>query len=228
MFLDIVRSFGYIAGVVYLATLLIVLGLGLGEVSTPIRVILVILILPTFSLATALYGSKKREPQSGIVPNDQLTSSGLQIAIDEVLGFDQIINLCSSEIDRCRRYDRQFSVLLFMASYVLPATSKGSIDQKVVSYFLIDELSKRLRLSDISGWGPSVATVFTLLPETDEEDALAAVRRIRVSIADLQFPFVSGEKVPLRVNVKAFSYPVDFTDSVGLTDLLAAKEIPEH
>jgi hypothetical protein len=77
------------------------------------------------------------------------------------------------ELDRARRYERQFSMLVFEA---VPATDGIPLRKKVE--FALDAVASQMRASDVVA-GVFDDTIAVLLVETDEHGAHDALFRIR-------------------------------------------------
>ena len=110
------------------------------------------------------------------------------------------------EMDRARRYSREFSLLLFEA---VPATDGIPVGRKVE--FALDSIAPHLRASDV------VARVFedtvaALLVETNEQGAHDALFRIRNQLASR-----AG-----RWQVSAYYFPRDRADIESSSLLTAA------
>lgn len=110
------------------------------------------------------------------------------------------------ELDRARRYERQFSLLIFE---VVPATDGIPIRKKVE--FALEAVASQLRASDVVA-GVFDDTIAVLLVETDEPGAHDALFRIRNRLTTH-----AG-----RWQVTIFCFPRDRADIENSALLLAA------
>lgn len=157
-------------------------------------------------------GEKNRELET-LARVDALTGAKNRRCLMEVL---------QSEFDRCRRYERPFSLLMFDLDHFKQINDQhGHQTGDEVLVAVAKALASALRSNDTVGryGGEEFAVV---LPETSREAAVAVAERCRSLVEALRIPLVDGTDLRVTTSVGLASVPdagiADLSDLVRIAD----------
>lgn len=196
--------------------------------------VLVILVLSIFVVVGLTSGVTNRQLPAGIViPEDETTWTGeTPLAeldwLDLVVGHREMTRYISLEVDRSRRFERTFTVIVIAPD--LKHLSGSGIDISSTSQlnalrlFTQEVAVKQLRTTDIVSNSVSPSVTIAMLPETDSDGTNIAVGRIREAMASSKMSVGLGGQVELKVSVMAVNYPGDVTDTAGFIEAISEFE----
>ena len=196
--------------------------------------VLVILVLLLFVIVGLTTGISNRQAPAGImIPEDQTTwSGGTPLArlnwLDLIVDQQEITRYISLEVDRSRRYERTFTVIVIAPD--LKHLSGSGIDilsaseLNAMRLFIQEVAVKQLRTTDVVSNSVSPSVTIAMLPETDSDGANIAVGRIREAMESSKMSIGLGGRVELKVSVMAVNYPGDVTDTAGFIETISEFE----
>jgi len=142
--------------------------------------------------------------------------------LELVLGHQEMLRHISLEIDRSRRFDRTFTVIV-VAPDLKSLSDSGSdpsseSEMTALRLFVQEVVVRQLRTTDIISNSVMPAVTLALLPETDGDGANIAVERIREALVASEMTVGTGGNTVLEVAVIAVNYPTDVRDTAGFID----------
>ncbi len=150
--------------------------------------------------------------------------------LDLVLDHNDMTRHISLEIDRSRRFDRSFTVVVIAPN--MKALEANGVDVSTLSVlndlrlFVQEVVVRQLRTTDVISNSVTPAVTIALLPETDSSGTDIAIGRIRDSLAKSLLSVGGSDGTQVEVSVMAVNYPQDVRDSLGVIE--AIKEFEER
>lgn len=190
--------------------------------------ILVIAVLSLFAVIGLLSGTANwRTPSSIVTLESQrswtneatlASSNWLELVIDH----QEMTRHISLEIDRSRRFDRTFTVVVIAPD--LNALSENGVEPSSESelntlrLFAQEVAVRQLRTTDVISNSVMPAATIVLLPETDSDGTNIALARIRDALESSKMTIGLGGQTELKISVMAVNYPDDVRDTMGFIE----------
>lgn len=142
--------------------------------------------------------------------------------LDLVVSHEDMTRHISLEIDRSRRFDRTFTVVVIapdMKALALNGVVAASTSElNTMRVFVQEVVVRQLRTTDVISNSVMPAVTISLLPETDSDGTDIAVARIRDALTSSALTLGSGGQTELTVSVMAVNYPADVRDTMGFIE----------
>jgi hypothetical protein len=222
------KSIIYIALVAGVMAVVLLLGFA-GDKFGPFgSVILMLIALVIFVVIGTSSGVTKRKMPAGAVPQETIntwdhaaTMAG-ENWIDLVIDHQEMTRHMSLEIDRSRRFDRTFTVVVIAPDMKSIPTDQVNLSSESelngLRLFAQEIVVRQLRTTDVISNSVMPAVTIALLPETDSDGTNIAVERIRAALADAKMSIGTGQQTEMKISVMAVNYPTDVRDTLGFVD----------
>ena len=228
------KTLAYIVLTVGVMALVLLLGFAGDQFGPFGSMVLMVLVLLFFVVVGLTAGMSNRQTPAGIVvPKGQAAwTGGTPLArlnwLDLIVDPQEMTRYISREVDRSRRFERTFTVVVIAPD--LKHLSGSGIEVlsapelKAIRLFVQEVAVKQLRTTDIVSNSVNPSVTIAMLPETDSDGTNIAVGRIREEMESSKMSLGLGGQVELKVSVMAVNYPGDVTDTAGFIETISEFE----
>ena len=222
------KTIVYIVMVIGVMSIVLILGFGSDMLGPFGSVIMMIVALVLFVAMGQQSGMMNRGKPAGAGDTEaQNTWAYAQPLANEnwlelVIDHQEMLRHISLEIDRSRRFDRTFTVIVVAPDLKsladLGVDPSSSAEMTALRLFAQEVVVRQLRTTDIISNSVMPSVTLALLPETDRDGANIAVERIREALVVSEMTIGTGGKTVMEVAVIAVNYPADVRDTAGFID----------
>ena len=203
------KTLAYIVLTIGVMAIVVVLGFAGDQFGPFGSMVLVLLVLLIFVFIGLTSGVAKRGLPEGVAAAAKQASwtGGTSLSsshwMDLVVDYPAMIRHISLEIDRSRRFDRTFTVIVIAPDLKKLSENGVSVSSaselNALRLFAQEIAVKQLRTTDIVSTSQSASGTISMLPETDSEGTQIAIDRIRESMAEAKMTIGSGGQTALEV-----------------------------